>query len=96
MQKIKYSENIIAQWKSQNIPENIDRLHRYYYRSVPIVFGFIFPGTYMIFNTSILKLQILGLLLAITGISVGILMKSWMHNKLSMLRVIWELQSQRK
>ena len=96
MLESKWSEKLIEQWKDGNIPNQLDKLQRLYKRGILVCMGIIAAGIAMMLSTESLRIIALGLLLAITGTVNIVLMKIWIHIKHSMLRVIWELQEQRK
>ena len=96
MLESKWSEKLIDKWKDGNIPNQLDELQRVYKRGILVCIGITAGGIALMCSTGYLRIIALGLLLAITGMVNIVLMKIWVHIKHSMLRVIWEMQQQRK
>jgi len=88
----KWSEKLMAKWENRDIAGQIDELQRVFRKWMVICIAITVGGAGMMMTTSNTQTIALGLFLAITGIVNVALMKTWAHIKLSMLRVVWELQ----
>ncbi len=88
----KWSEKLMAKWENRDIAGQIDEVQREFKKWIVICIAITGGGAGMMMTTSNVRIVALGLFLAITGIVNVALMKVWAHIKLSMLRVVWELQ----
>jgi hypothetical protein len=92
MTQSKWSERILAQWESVTVTEYIDDIQRLYKKWTVICIALVAGGAAMIATTSNPRLVAFGLFLSITGIVNIAVTKLWVHTKMSMLRIVYELQ----
>ncbi len=95
MAESKWSEKLIAKWQDRDVPSQIDELQRVYKKWIVVCALITGGGTGLMMTTPNPRAIALGLFLAITGVVNIVLMKTWAHIKLSMLRVVWELQREK-
>ncbi len=95
MGKGRWSESLAEKWKDRNVQHQVDKLQRVYNRSNIVAIAFTAGGAGMMTATANPRIIAFGLFLAITGMVNIVLLKTWAHVRLSMLRVIWELQENR-
>ena len=96
MAKSQWSEKLIAKWQDRDIASQIDKLQSVYRKWVTVCIAITAGGTGMMMTTDNSRVIAIGLFLAITGMVNIALMKTWSHIKISMLRVVWEIQEQKK
>ena len=89
-----WSERIMTQWESGTIAEHIDDIQRLYRKSLIICAAFVAGGAALMMATSNQRLIAFGIFLALTGIINIAVTKIWIHVKMSMFRVVFELQKQ--
>lgn len=92
----KWSEILINKWQDHDIPGQIDELQRSYRHWFILCAVLALGGMAVMRYSSNYRLIAVGLLLAITGILLIVLLKIWVHIKLSTLRMIWEMQEREK
>ena len=92
MSQSKWSEHIIAQWDSVTVTEYIDDIQRVYKKWIVVCVALVSGGAAMMATTSNPRLVAFGLFLTIAGILNIAVTKLWVHVKLSMLRIVYELQ----
>jgi hypothetical protein len=84
----------MTQWESVTVSEHIDAIQRLYRKWIVLCVALVAGGAAMMMVTSNPRLVAFGLFLSLTG-SINIAVtKLWVHMKLSMFRVIHELQKQ--
>jgi hypothetical protein len=96
MAESQWSEKLIAKWRDRDVPSQIDELQLVYKKWIIVCALITGGGAAMMMTTPNPRVIALGLFLAITGMVNVVLMKIWAHIKLSMLRVVWELQKERE
>lgn len=96
MAESKWSEKLIAKWNDCDIPNQVDEVQRVYTKWIVICIAITAGGGAMMMATSNPRIIALGLFLAVTGMVNVALMKTWAHIKLSMLRVVLELQKEKE
>ncbi len=92
MTQSKWSERVLAQWESVTVTEYIDDIQRLYKKWTVICVALVAGGAAMIATTSNPRLLAFGLFLSIAGIVNIAVTKLWVHTKMSMLRIVYELQ----
>ena len=96
MAESKWSEKLIAKWNEGDIPNQVDEVQRVYTKWIVICIAITAGGGAMMTATSNPRIIALGLFVAVTGMLNVALMKTWAHIKLSMLRVVLELQKEKE
>jgi hypothetical protein len=92
MTQSKWSERVLAQWESVTVTEYIDDIQRLYKKWTVICIALVAGGAAMIATASNPRLVAFGLFLSIAGIVNIAVTKLWVHTKMSMLRIVYELQ----
>jgi hypothetical protein len=92
MSQSKWSERILAQWESVAVTEYIDGVQQLYKKWMVVCVAIVTGGAAMIAASSNPRLIAFGLFLAMAGIINIAVTKLWVHMKLSMIRIIYELQ----
>jgi hypothetical protein len=92
MTQSKWSERFLAQWESVTVTEYIDDIQRLYKKWTFVCVALVAGGAAMMAASSNPRLVAFGLFLSIAGIVNIAVTKLWVHTKLSMLRIIYELQ----
>jgi hypothetical protein len=82
----------MAQWESVTVTEYIDGIQQLYKKWTVICVVIVTGGAAMIAVSSNPRLVAFGLFLALTGIINIAVTKLWVHMKLSMIRIVHELQ----
>jgi len=95
MAESKWSEKLMTKWQDRDVSSQIDVLQRVYRKWVIVCIIMTGGGAGMMCTTDNSRIIAMGLFLAITGMVNVALMKTWAHIKLSMLRVVWELQREK-
>ncbi len=92
MAESQWSEKLIAKWQDRDIASQIDKLQSVYKKWIVVCIAITGGGAGMMMTPDNPRVIAMGLFLAITGMVNIALMKTWAHIKLSMLRVVWEIQ----
>ena len=92
MSQTKWSERILVQWESVTVTEYIDDIQQIYKKWTVICIALVAGGAATMAASSNPRLVAFGLFLSIAGIVNIAVTKLWVHTKLSMLRIIYELQ----
>jgi len=92
MTQTKWSERVLAQWDSITVTEYIDGVQQLYKKWMVVCVIIVTGGAATIAVSSNPRLVAFGLFLAMTGIINITVTKLWVHTKLSMIRIIYELQ----
>jgi hypothetical protein len=88
----KWSEMLDEQWQVWDVKRRADELQRTYHvwNAVGILMTIV--GAVIICVSEDTRIVGLGLFLALTGMINVAIMKIWVHTKMSMLHVIWEMR----
>ena len=88
----KWSEMLDEQWQVWDVKRRADELQRAYHvwNAAGILMTII--GAVIICVSDDTRIVGLGLFLALTGMINVAIMKIWVHTKMSMLHVIWEMR----
>jgi hypothetical protein len=90
----KWSEKLLTKWKDSDVPSQIDELQCVYKKWIIICAVITVGGVVMMMTNDNPRSIAMSLFLAITGMVNIALIKTWVHIKLSMLRVVWALQKE--
>jgi len=87
-----WSEKLIGKWQERDVAGQIDELQRVYKKWSVVCVLIAGGGAGMMCSTDNPRILAFGLFVAMTGMVNVALMKTWAHVKISMLRIVWELQ----
>ena len=88
----KWSQRIVEQWKSVSVHEYIDGIQQLYKKWMIICAVIVTGGAAMIAASSNPRMIAFGLFLSTAGIINIAVTKLWVHMKLSMIRIVYELR----
>jgi hypothetical protein len=88
----KWSELLTEKWRVWDVKHTADELQRTYNRWNIVGVLMTLVGAVIICITDDPRIIGIGVFLALTGMINVAIMKTWVHTKLSMLHVIWEMR----
>jgi hypothetical protein len=90
-----WAATLMFQWQRRDVSSQINEVMSVYRRYLPMCVAFSLVGVLIMAFGGSPRIITLGSFVALTGIIGAVLMKTWVHIKLSMLRIVWELRERR-
>jgi len=92
----KWSQTFTEYKTIDDIRAKVDKLQKLFNKWYVVCVAITAGGAAMMTATGNLRIIAFGLFLALTGIINIAVLKLWAHTRLSMYRIVWEMQNQKE